>query len=651
MPTAFREQRRLEACSSEPIRTPGSVQPHGVFLALERSSGLVRIVSENSGRLLGVEPSSVLGRPLDALVGPDAIIALRNDASGLSSTQVSINGANFDAIVHEDGPLTFVEFEAVVEAPDRTGEAAAYAAAHRLGSTQSRIDLLRASAEVFSELTGFDRVMVYHFYPDGHGEVVAEVRAEGMEQYLGLHFPASDIPAQARDLYLTKLSRAIVSTSEETVPLVGDRDAMPDVLDLSAAELRSVSPFHLQFMRNMGQASTVSFSLIYRGELIGMITCAHRTPRRITYFVRRRLEVLANRVAIQLGAHQEITALREDILHRDRRAQLLGKIVASDDIAGAVLDGDFTVLDVIAADAAVLRLEGMVSTSAGAPDSALLDSVLHELDSSAEFVASESLGTDYPAIAEVLPEFAGLVYIPIGTSGDYLALLRREVIQTIDWLGDLTASNRLETLSPRLSFSSWRQSVTGRSLPWEGLAAEAVKLSSDIDGALHRRNESQLATLALRDPLTGLGNRRFLLEELARFASRKASLALIFVDLDAFKPVNDNFGHEAGDLVIAEVGRRLLAGSRSEDCVVRLGGDEFVVVCAHAARDEAERVAQRIAEAIARPISLSGGLTTAITASLGIAVYEEAFAPSEMLASADAAMYRAKQSGRNRVSF
>lgn len=644
-----REAWRLEACSSEPIRTPGSIQPHGVFLAVDRASQELVIVSENTHPMLGVHPAQILGRVLSDFIDEEVLGALDAASSGLNPAVIQISGRSFDAIVHSEGTLDFVELEPLMDFSDRESASAAYAAAHRLSAEKTRRGLTAAVTREFSALSGFDRVMVYHFHPDGHGEVIAETRAEGMEQYRGLHFPASDIPVQARALYLTKLSRAIVSTVDADVPLVGVANAMPDAVDLSTAELRSVSPFHLQFMRNMGQASTVSFSLIYGGELIGMITCAHRVQRRLPFFVRRRLEVLANQAALQLGAMTEVATLKREVHTRDLRAQLLAKIVGSDDIASALLEGDFTLLDVISADAAAVQLDGTVSRSEGAPVSAQLEALLHDLSVLNGYLVSSSLAVDYPSIAAILPDFAGLLFVPLGTDGDYLGLFRREVIQSINWLGDLTDTNRAETLSPRLSFSSWSHSVTGTSLPWNQLPDEGVQLARDIEGALQRRRESRLATLAMHDPLTGLANRRFLMEDLERVASKVGSVSLIFVDLDGFKGINDTFGHEAGDSVITEVGRRLLESSRAEDRVVRLGGDEFVIMCESTSREEAQAVGERIAAAINLPIQLRGH-SQLITASIGIVAFDVASAPSDMLERADAAMYRAKQNGRDQIS-
>ena len=601
------------------------------------------MVSENCREFVGLAPMELLGQTAEQLFSGERITALEHAAEGANPTSVEFAGQTFDAIVHRDGPMTFVELEPQTSGFDeRAAASAAYAAANRLSKYSDRSVLLDEVTREFAQLTGFDRVMVYDFHADGHGEVAAETRAEGLEPYAGLHFPASDIPVQARALYLTKVSRAIVSTQRPPVTLLSTSG---EDVDLTHAELRAVSPFHLQFMRNMGQASTVSFSLIYGGELIGMITCAHRTERLLPFLVRRNLEMLANQVALQLGAAADIAQLKRRTHALDLRMHLLGKIVASDDVAGALLDGDFTVANVIAADAVAVRLSGEISRTEGAPEPEQLAALVADPGLG---ISTSSLATDRPDLAATFPEFAGLLMVKLGDGGDYLAFFRREVIQSTDWLGDLTEQNRAAKLSPRLSFSAWRQSVTGRSLPWDDAVTAASVIAADVSSALVRREESRLATLAMLDPLTGLGNRRSLSDHLERRESTGGEVALLFIDLDNFKAVNDTHGHEAGDAVIIETARRLVEQTRSDDRVVRLGGDEFVVMCENSSREEAEALARRITAAARQPI---GDLGHTVTASIGIVTIAANAATTEMLEKADAAMYRAKQAGRDRVSF
>lgn len=631
------EQRRLAECSQEPIRTPGAIQSHGILLGVDAVTGTIVVASANAEHWLG--------RTI-AEAGSDAIVWAVETGAAVDPVRLEFDGAPFDVSVHRGGDPVLVEFEPVVASLEYA-RTAVVAAIQRLTAIADADELRTAAAREIREVTGFDRVMVYHFHEDGHGEVVAEDRADDMESYLGLHFPASDIPAQARQLYLAKISRAIVSTTDPGTPLL---TLLPDApaVDLGATELRSVSPHHLEFMRNMGQASTVSFSLVAHGELIGMITCAHRTERRLPILLRRSLEVLAHQVSLQLAAIAEIDRLRHRLEVREGRAALLAPLYGSDDVAGILLDGTHTVLDLVPADAVYLRLGGVVRFAGDAAAAEGIEVVVDALGGSS-FV-SEAFPTEHPELAVQIPGVTGLLVVPLGAEGDCIAFLRGEVTRVVRWLGDQSSTNRPDALSPRRSFAQWEQSVTGRSLPWGHVAEEAFELGREIESAIARRDEARLAELAMRDSLTGLHNRRFLVERLERaLGDPEVGVALLFVDLDDFKLVNDNHGHDAGDAVIVEVARRLTATSRSSDIVARLGGDEFVVVCLDVAEAEAAAVAGRTIRALADPVHVDGAAIR-VTASCGVAVSGRGLSAAELLDAADAAMYRAKRAGRNRVS-
>ena len=633
------ERTRIDECAREPIRIPGRIQSHGMLLGIEVGTGAITLASENA--------SEWLGKSVDELQSVSLADAVR-DANPVDPVRIALAGEEYESIVHRLADLTVVELEPVLS---QLGYArtSVVSALQRLSKLTTVAELRAAAVEEVRAISGFDRVMLYHFHDDDHGEVVAESlvaqpQSGGLEPYLGLHFPASDIPAQARDLYVTKLSRAIVRSDDQGIPLVAlDRDAAS--VDLSEAELRAVSPFHLEFMRNMGQVSTVSFSMVDGARLHGMITCAHSTERRLPVLLRRALEVLAAQVSLQLVSMERIRQLTHDLRIREQRSTLLSPLFASEDVATALLDGDETVLDLVPADGVVLRINGLVHTAGDVPSP---DHVRELLESTgATPLISESLLANHPHLGALAEGFAGLLVVPLKSDGDTLVFFRREIAQVVNWLGDPRSKNREGPLSPRVSFSAWRESVTGTAQPWGRVADEARELGRELEGALLRRAEFALAGLAMRDALTGLHNRRSLLARLD--PGQEQSVALLFVDIDKFKSVNDTLGHDAGDRVIVEVATRLVACSRADDLVVRLGGDEFVVLCASPGLDEARAMAARIVAAIAEPIDL-GDRSVSVTASIGVVAATDTTRGASLLEAADRAMYRAKNQGRNRVS-
>lgn len=643
------EQARRDACAVEPIRTPGAVQPHGVLLAVSADSLDIVHASSNARALLGIAAEDLLGTSITSVIDFAPLAAVLDVAARAANpTLVSIGERQFDAIVHAVDGLVIVDLEPVIDDVDVDSTAVLYAAIHDLSRVTTAPELWAHTARAVRQITRFDHVMVYHFHPDEHGEVVGEDLAEGMESYLGLHYPASDIPQQARELYLSKLSRVIATTAEQPAELLSLGDSESALLvDLSGSELRSVSPRHLEFMRNMGQASTMSFSLINEGRLIGMITCAHRTPRRLPYSVRQGLEILANQVALQLGSIASIAQLTRRAQIRAVRASIVAGL-AGVDVADALLHAETPITELIAADGAAVRLGGVVQRVGTTPslgEMSALSAALLATESGLSFV-SDALPIDHPALAALVPDVAGLLVVPLGGEGDYIAWFRNELVRSISWLGDQSPSNRETPLSPRNSFSSWSQDVTGTSASWDGLEVDAAELARDVDSVLFRRAESQLAQLALIDPLTGLPNRRLLMDRIEHAltrAERGEQLALLFLDLDGFKAVNDSAGHLEGDKLLERTARQLLATARAQDTVARIGGDEFVVLCEGTSVEQAEVLAARIIAAV-------GADGSGVTASVGIAAAEPGVDASTLLSRADSAMYRAKQGGRNQFA-
>lgn len=661
-PTVIRlppgELQRLAECVLEPIRIPGAVQPHGVLLALDPATLTILQVSANASEIIGADPMALLGRNLRELIPDRAVAELHDILDPATATanpgSAEILGLDFDLIVHSTGGLLLVELEPVIE------EAAGLttlmrAAFRRLAFAKSVPELRSAAALEIRRVTGYDRVMVYHFHRDGHGEVVGEAVADDMEPYLGLHYPASDIPAQARQLYVTKLSRQIVSSAGEASALLQDTNTpSAEPVDLSIAELRAVSPHHLQFMRNMGQASTFSLSLVRNGELVGMITCANRTERRLSYGVREGLELLANQVALQLGAMAEIDRLSWRNHVWEIRSALLNQVLSAESLTESLLGLHLTILDLVPADGACVRLGDELKTVGVTPSRsqlAQLSDLVPSLSTHSGF-SSNAIPLDHPGLAVAIPGVAGLLVRPLGHDGDFIAWFRGEVTQTVQWLGDMSPANRMSPLSPRNSFSSWTQEVRGTSAPWNDFEREATELSRDLESILLQRVESQLAQQALRDPLTGLPNRRLLMDRLEQALSRhdaETGLALLFVDVDRFKAINDGFGHATGDLALIHVAECLRTTVRDEDTVARLGGDEFVVILEDVGRAEALKVADRIRECIGEPPTDEARWRASV--SIGIAFASDGSDASHLLSEADAAMYRAKLSGRDQVSI
>jgi chemotaxis family two-component system sensor kinase Cph1 len=642
----------------EVLKFNGAMQCYGVFLAAKFETLIVTHVSSNTAGLIGREPAAILGQPLSDVLGGNALVAALHELSGvsvaISITTVVVGGREFDAIIDRSGTNLFAELE-----PRSVTENSALIpprnAMHAMAAAESAEELWARAAFGVREVTGYDRVNLSFFHPDGHGEVVGAAQSDDMESHLGLHFPASNIPDEPSGHYATRPSRLVANSLATNADVLAGLHT-PGVadLDLSAAILAAPSDRDLQLLDGLGHVSTFSLAIVRNGELVGFITCANRTERRLAYRLRDSLELMANQLSLQLGAMDEIQRLRKRDVVRETRTALVRQLAGAADIPAALLHGDLTLLNLIAADGAAVRLGGMLESTGAVPDQLTLDhltEVVAEAGGSTDF-SSDALPVEFPAVASRLPGVAGLLMRQVGSNGDYLAWFRQESAFTLGWIRDLSAHNdQLDTSAP-VSLRAGHPDSVGTSAPWADVEAEASELSRAVESALLNRARSELADLALRDPLTGLPNRRALIDTLnARIASesRTGTLGLLFVDIDHFKSINDSYGHAAGDQALIHVAQVLRGAARESDMIARLGGDEFVVLVDRVNQRKVDRIAARIIQALrAAP---TDGSDWRVTASVGVTVAQAGQDTSDFLNAADAAMFRAKSAGRNRSSL
>ena len=493
------ETPSLSDCAREPIHIPGAIQAHGTLLVLAEPDLTVTHAAANLARYLGVPPEEVLGVPLERScpAGAAALRAALSQAAGGADPAVRFDfeppagRPALEALFHRHDGRALLELEPPGEDGPREGVPGGTATAdlagfiERLEGCATRYDIARWTADLVSRSTGFDRVMVYRFLPDWSGDVIAEVRHASEPAYLGLHFPASDIPAQARELYRVNLLRAIADVHGEVVPLVADaagRDPARPV-DLGRSTLRAVSPIHLEYLRNMGVGATLVASLMVGGRLWGLIACHHPTGRRC----RAGTHDLLSRIAlIAAGALER--SIAADIAQARRRtearlAALDGVFEAGRDSVAALLCGDRGLRDLGMADGVALYVDGAVAAFGRTPDTHEIRHLVEHHGGGA-VTATDCLHELEPQSSAFDETVAGMLMVELSAQPRLVALaFRREVIQEIFWGGDplKAASAEDGRLSPRKSFERWRQTVTDRCPPW---SPEVVDGWGELPGRL-----------------------------------------------------------------------------------------------------------------------------------------------------------------------
>lgn len=507
----------LSRCADEPIRTPGSIQPHGFMLTLSPASDaqLVLQASANLARWTGMPAQEAIGRPLAQVVGDTAAgrIAAELAASPAVARPTYLgtvtvdNGAHFDVLAHAWDGLLILEFEGV----DRRRAADFRNLYPLIGDFLVKVnqpasipEMSELAARRVREVSGFGRVLVYQFDADGHGRVLAESKRDGYESYLGQHFPASDVPAQARALYTLSPIRLIQDANYEPAPLVPELNPATGARnDLSFAALRSVSPVHLQYMRNMGTLASMSVSLIVKGKLWGLISCHNAEPCPVSVEKRTACEQLGQILALVIESREDARELQFRLDVRRIMVEMLGHLTKGADFLENMSGVFPELLRFGRAGGVAIVVDDRVLTYGDTPDEAQIRALSEWLSvhGHTEVFHTDHLKEVYPPGADMVRNASGLLALPISRIHQhYLLWFRPEVVQTIEWAGNPRGKQASPSdptqLTPRLSFQAWRETIHGRSLPWHVAEIElTVEFRSALLGIALERAE-QMAELA-----------------------------------------------------------------------------------------------------------------------------------------------------------
>ncbi len=493
-------QVTLETCDQEPIHIPGAVQPHGLLLALSEPDLTVAQLSDNAAAFLGRPLEETLGAPVAELLAEDSFEELRRRSRAtpkeraLAPLRMRLKPPGeatfFDGIVHRSGELLILELEPQPKDEPFSFEnlyAMVAGPTGQLQNAQTVTELREKTAAIFKQLTGFDRVMVYQFDRDWHGEVVSEAKEDRLEPFLGLHYPASDIPLQARRLYVLNRIRLIADVMAEPARLRPERNPLTgDPLDLSHAVLRAVSPIHIEYLQNMGVDASMSISLVKQDELWGLIAChGYSGPHYVSYEVRQACEFLGQTVSLLLP-DLLIKEEYEDRLQKDRiHDALADRVEKLGAIGPDLLNGEPGLMDLVEADGVALVYGGAVRTTGRTPSQTQIRALVDWLIQSETFEHSKVWETNhlsgaFPEAEAYADAASGLLAMVIArTRGDCVLWFRGEVVQTVSWAGDPSKSVQVdpvkERLSPRKSFQKWKEVVNRHATRWSDAEIDAVK--------------------------------------------------------------------------------------------------------------------------------------------------------------------------------
>ncbi|MFM7378638.1 MAG: GAF domain-containing protein, partial [Erythrobacter sp.] len=469
-------QRRdtLTECDREAIHHIAAIQSFGGLIAIDAGGRTVH-VSANLSDMLGLAALPPTGTPLSEILAPQALATIRAALGALPcldtlerrfGVDLTGNGALFDCAVHVACGLSVIEFEPHARTDFADHVSMIVPVIAQLEAAASLAHLTDTAARLVRQMTGYDRVMVYRFHPDESGEVIAEDRDEALEPFLGLRYPAADIPQQARELFRRNRFRIIANMEADAVPVVPTLSEEEEPLDMSMSMLRAHSKMHLAYMRNMGVGASLAIAIVRHDRLWGMISCHHREARLPAYSLRTVAELLSQTFSLMLD--RILVAQAEGL--RERARQLNDRLLLR--LAGGVtLTDSLPMIEelltgTIPHDGISLFADNEYRASGETPGEAEFRAIAPLLAGTLGGAthASTRLADQIPDAAGFAARAAGALVLPLSRgTRDSLVLWRRPLDRVVTWAGDpaKAAAAPGELLQPRASFAAWAETVRG----------------------------------------------------------------------------------------------------------------------------------------------------------------------------------------------
>ena len=548
----------LSNCDREQIQFAGAIQPHGALLVVQEPELRIVQVSANSHEILGLPPEALRGKELSVLFGPTQTQTLQGRLARepLAGAPMHVlharlpdqpNGVHVFA--HRIDGVLMLEVEPIAgdaSAPVLDLYSELRSTLTRLQATRSLQEFFDVAVQQIRTFTGFDRVMAYKFLDDGSGDVLAEALADGLEPYLGMRYPAVDIPAPARRLFSLTWLRHLPDVHYTPVPLQPVHNPLTNQpLDLSYSFLRSLSVMYTGYLKNMGVKSTMVMTLLKNGKLWGLISCMHhQAPKHIPYEVRMASEFLAHMVSLLMAAKEEVDSYEYRLRLTATHDQLVRRMANEDSLHQALAGGTPHLLSSMDARGAVVAINDRLTLLGQTPTEEQLAPLLAWLQQQPEeILATHQLAARYPEAAACTDTASGLLAIRVGRrKPDFVLWFRPEVMQTVHWAGDphkpveVDVENGEVRLRPRTSFALWKETVQQTSDPWHDCEVEAAgdlrraiievilqqaEELARVNQELTRSNTeldsfAYVASHDLKEPLRGINNyAQFLAEDYA----------------------------------------------------------------------------------------------------------------------------------------
>lgn len=497
-----------EFCGALPIQHINLIQDYGYLIVLDLNDLAVVQISENITDLTGKAPKEFINSPVADFISGESFRQLQQLLAQGTLTRIPMtitlkndDSPVYHALMHVKETYVLLELEAAGESSVKSFSSVFQEVNYFMGAiarAESVPEVCQVAISELKKLSGFDGVLMYRFDEGWNGTVIAEDKCKQLEAYLGHTFPASDVPKQARDLYLKNPYRLIPNREFKPVrlyPVINP--IIKSFIDLSDCNLRSVVGVHLEYMKHMGICASMSIRVIHNAQLWGLISCHHIGPKYLNPELCAIFEwlsaVISGRISFLLN--QEGFMVRNELSRK--RNLLTDLIYAEEDIVSALFkEHEPLLLDVFKAIGAAIVLNGKTSTIGKVPDRDAIDNLLLWLEGRNfdKVFNTEQLSADFEEAQEYASIGSGLLAIPIDHKrGELLICFRPEVIAEINWGGNPNDAINFEkdgkNYHPRNSFKLWKETRMGHSLPW---TMEELEMAESLRGFLFEFRTRQI---------------------------------------------------------------------------------------------------------------------------------------------------------------
>lgn len=501
-------------CHEEPIHIPGYIQSFGYLIGIDAESHSITFFSRNITDIFKIERvDSLFGKELtdfpesfQQIIDSDIYVSLDRFTRRENETyfdKIFIGDKEYHFSVFKSGGFIFLEFEEVLINPDKR-ISNKYDNFYGIDNAQ---ELWNHLLETLAKVVNYDRMMIYKFMMDGSGKVIAEKKNDEMESFLGLHYPESDIPKQARQLYLRKRKRIFSNVHSDTVPLLSKSE---EHIDLTFAASRGMSPIHGQYLKNSGASSSFSISIIIDDHLWGLVTCQNTEPKHIDLEDRVQAGIFTALAANAYSSFKSKSELNYRLELNERVSQLKIKFLKHHYLSDSLIESKAEIKDLPEADGVAIVSDEHIVTEGVTPSVAVINTIIQwaSENTTDQIYVNRSFLKNHGEELGLSENAAGIIiYFIERDKNEMLIWFRKEFDEHIDWAGNPEKKIEVfsyngeekQIISPRTSFRIFTENIKGHSKRWNSRNISAVHAIRDL--ILETSHKNYNAVKRLNDEL------------------------------------------------------------------------------------------------------------------------------------------------------